>query len=213
MFNTSGTGGCCCCLLSTMATTSSNEGRGPGGGGCGEARSPLSLSPPLSLSSPGVTREHPGPGTCSLPLRSSHISPVPLFKNRQSPFTMSKTKAGEFYTSTCPPLHAVIVLMLILHTSMTTPEASKDACDVSRSTIQLVKNCPDSEEKWREAAARKNCAAYANQCSDPTRLVYHCLLNEYINQTLEICAYAQNIVLVRNIMHLASFLKMGRGRE
>lgn len=108
---------------------------------------------------------------------------------------MSKPKAGKFYTSTCPPLHAVIVLMLILHTSMTTPEASKDACDVSRSTIQLVKNCPDSEEKWREAAARKNCAAYANQCSDPTRLVYHCLLNEYINQTLEICAYAQNIVL------------------
>lgn len=108
---------------------------------------------------------------------------------------MSKTKAGEFYTSTCPPLHAMIVLMLILHTSITTLEASNDACDVSRSTIQLVKNCPDSEEKWREAAARKNCAAYANQCSDPKRLVYHCLLNEYINQTLEVCAYAQNIVL------------------
>lgn len=108
---------------------------------------------------------------------------------------MSKTKAGEFYTSTCPPLHAMIVLMLILHTSMTTLEASNDACDVSGSTIQLVKNCPDSEEKWREAAARKNCAAYANQCSDPKRLVYHCLLNEYINQTLEVCAYAQNIVL------------------
>lgn len=108
---------------------------------------------------------------------------------------MSKTETGEFYTSTCPPLHAVIVLMLILHTSMTTLEASNDACDVSGSTIQVVYNCPDSEDKWREAAARKNCAAYANQCSDPNRLVYHCLINEYINQTLEVCAYAQNIVL------------------
>lgn len=108
---------------------------------------------------------------------------------------MSKTEAGEFYTSSCPPLHAMIVLMLILQTSMTTLEASNDACDISRSTIQIVKNCPESEEKWREAAARKNCAAYANQCSDPKRLVYHCLLNEYINQTLEVCAYAQNIVL------------------
>lgn len=80
-----------------------------------------------------------------------------------------------------------------------TLEASNDACDVSRSTIQIVKNCPESEEKWREAAARKSCAAYANQCSDPKRLVYHCLLNEYINQTLEVCAYAQNIVLGRNM--------------
>lgn len=120
---------------------------------------------------------------------------VKFQENWQSPFTMSKTKAGEFYTSTCPPLHAVIVLMLILHNSMTTLEASNNACDVSRSTIQIVKNCPDSEEKWRKAAARKNCEAYANQCSDPKRLVYHCLLNEYINQTLEVCAYAQNIVL------------------
>lgn len=108
---------------------------------------------------------------------------------------MSKTKAGEFYTSICPPLHAVIVLMLILHTSMTTLEARNDACGVSGSTIQVVKNCPDSEDKWREAAVRKNCAAYGNQCSDPKRPVYHCLINEYINQTLEVCAYAQNIVL------------------
>lgn len=96
---------------------------------------------------------------------------------------------------------------LSLHCSITfifsplsqTLEASNDACDISRSTIQIVKNCPESEEKWREAAARKNCAAYANQCSDPKRLVYHCLLNEYINQTLEVCAYAQNIVLGRNM--------------
>lgn len=108
---------------------------------------------------------------------------------------MSKTKAGKFYTSTCPPLHTVIVMMLILYTSMTTLEASNNACNASRSTIQIVKNCPESEEKWREAAARKNCAAYSNQCSGPKRLVYHCLLNEYINQTLEVCAYAQNIVL------------------
>lgn len=96
---------------------------------------------------------------------------------------------------------------LSLHCSITfifsplsqTLEASNDACDISRSTIQIVKNCPESEEKWREAAARKSCAAYANQCSDPKRLVYHCLLNEYINQTLEVCAYAQNIVLGRNM--------------
>lgn len=65
--------------------------------------------------------------------------------------------------------------------------------------MQIVMNCPDSEEKWREAAARKNCAAYANMCRDPESLVYHCLLNEYINETLEVCAYAQNIVFGKHM--------------
>lgn len=72
-----------------------------------------------------------------------------------------------------------------------------NSCKVSRLTVQVVDDCPDSEEKWTQMAAKKNCAAYANQCSDPNRLVYHCLINEYINQTLEVCAYAQNIVLGR----------------
>lgn len=65
--------------------------------------------------------------------------------------------------------------------------------------MQVVDDCPDSKGKWREAAARKNCAAYANQCSEPGKLLYHCVINVYVNQTLELCAYPQNIVLGRII--------------
>nr|XP_034332399.1 uncharacterized protein LOC117691138 [Crassostrea gigas] len=54
--------------------------------------------------------------------------------------------------------------------------------------------CPDTEGKWKEAAAKKNCTAYASRCSEPARLVYHCVINTYANQTLEVCAYAQNIL-------------------
>lgn len=72
--------------------------------------------------------------------------------------------------------------------------ALSNSCEVSRSTVQVVDSCPDSEEKWKEAAARKNCYANSSQCSEPTRLVYHCVINPYVNQTLEVCAYAQNIV-------------------
>lgn len=49
--------------------------------------------------------------------------------------------------------------------------------------------------KWKEAAARKNCAAYAGQCDEPGRLVYHCVINSFANQTLEVCAYSKTIVL------------------
>lgn len=60
--------------------------------------------------------------------------------------------------------------------------------------MQIVDNCPVSEKEWKEAAAIKNCAAYASQCAEPERLVYHCVINPYVNQTLEVCAYAQNII-------------------
>lgn len=56
-------------------------------------------------------------------------------------------------------------------------------------------NCPDSAEKWKEAAARKNCAVYANQCDEPGRLEYHCVINTFVNETLEICAYRKTIHL------------------
>lgn len=63
------------------------------------------------------------------------------------------------------------------------------SCSVSPSTVQIVDNCPDSEDEWRQAAARKNCAAYASNCSEPEKLVYHCVINSFVNQTLEVCAY------------------------
>lgn len=45
-----------------------------------------------------------------------------------------------------------------------------------------------------EHARRKNCTAYASQCHEPQRLVYHCVINEYANQILEVCAYGRIIV-------------------
>lgn len=75
-----------------------------------------------------------------------------------------------------------------------TLEAS-DSCSISILTVQRVENCPDSEEKWKEAAARKKCEDYAIFCSEPEKLKYHCVISSFMNETLEVCAYKQNIVL------------------
>lgn len=72
--------------------------------------------------------------------------------------------------------------------------AGSNSCEVTRSTVQVVDGCPDSKKSWKEAAEKKRCDVPAKQCSDPERLVYHCVINPYFNQTLEVCAYAQNIV-------------------
>lgn len=95
----------------------------------------------------------------------------------------------------CLPLMLLYVMCIVLHGIGKTSVAGSNSCEVTKSTIQIVDNCPNSEEKWREAAARKNCSAYANQCSEPDKLVYHCVINEYVTETLEVCAYSRYIFL------------------
>lgn len=74
-------------------------------------------------------------------------------------------------------------------------KANGESCPISRKTVQVVDTCPDSLEKWNRAAERKNCAALATHCGKPKELQYHCAINPFVNETIEVCAYAQNIVL------------------
>lgn len=91
--------------------------------------------------------------------------------------------------------YAYYFTTLLLFKLFKTLQASSDSCHISRSTVQIVDDCPNSEKEWKQAAVKKNCEAHASQCSEPERLEYHCVINPFINQTLEVCAYAQNIVL------------------
>lgn len=53
-----------------------------------------------------------------------------------------------------------------------------------------VKFCPTTKQEWETAAKRKNCDKIATQqtCSDPEDFVYHCVINGFQNETLEVCA-------------------------
>lgn len=93
----------------------------------------------------------------------------------------------------CSLLRLLAVICIVLHGTGKKSVGGSNSCEVTKSTIQIVDNCPDSEEKWMIAAARKNCSAYANQCSEPNKLVYHCVINEYVTETLEVCAYSRYI--------------------
>lgn len=88
-----------------------------------------------------------------------------------------------------------MVMFLMIGSCVQISTAISDSCPISPSTVKIVDDCPDSEEKWREAAARKNCSAHASQCDEPDRLVYHCVINAFVNQTLEVCAYSRIIML------------------
>ncbi|XP_052704483.1 uncharacterized protein LOC128180414 isoform X2 [Crassostrea angulata] len=59
-------------------------------------------------------------------------------------------------------------------------------CLKSAETVQVVKNCPENQREWEEAAQRKNCLVIQkyDSCS---KVVYHCLVNEFRNETIEVC--------------------------
>lgn len=85
-------------------------------------------------------------------------------------------------------------LLICILVAVKTVETSSDFCNVTRSTKKVVPDCPDSVDKWKEASERKNCTQYASQCSEPEKLEYHCVINPFINETLEVCAYGQYII-------------------
>nr|XP_022289618.1 uncharacterized protein LOC111101422 [Crassostrea virginica] len=88
----------------------------------------------------------------------------------------------------------VLFTTFLLMSHVLVGETSSSSCPVSRKTVQTVDSCPENEEDWKKAAERKNCFQNASQCDEPARLVYHCVINPYVNETLEVCAYSQIIV-------------------
>lgn len=67
---------------------------------------------------------------------------------------------------------------------------ANEQCPEAIRSIQLVENCPRSEEEWEDAASIKNCSkmAWRQNCTSAKEFVYHCVINAYINETLEVCA-------------------------
>ncbi|XP_056015862.1 uncharacterized protein LOC125674591 isoform X2 [Ostrea edulis] len=64
-------------------------------------------------------------------------------------------------------------------------------CTASIPTLNNVAQCPNTAEAWLNAASRKRCDAIAETqtcVSDPAKFVYHCLVNQWLNGTVEVCA-------------------------
>ena len=66
-----------------------------------------------------------------------------------------------------------------------------DGCIESGQTVKKVQGCPQTQKALEEAAVRMNCAGIPNSCSS---FVYHCVMNTWTNETLEVCAPRRLIV-------------------
>lgn len=64
-------------------------------------------------------------------------------------------------------------------------------CQVTMEDSKPVTCCPTSKEEWLKAAHKRNCSAFAarNNCTiGDENVYYHCVINGFINETLEVCA-------------------------
>lgn len=87
-----------------------------------------------------------------------------------------------------------VVLLLVLLTSIWTRSSlcvkelsSQENESNIHEKVKVVEQCPYTKNGWIKAAEQKNCTGYySNQPSKP--YVYHCVINEWANATLEVCA-------------------------
>ena len=56
------------------------------------------------------------------------------------------------------------------------------------STAKIVKQCPSGKAEWNRASNVKNCKESQRSLNANVTLVYHCLINEWANATVEVCA-------------------------
>ncbi|XP_062590559.1 uncharacterized protein LOC134252139 [Saccostrea cucullata] len=80
----------------------------------------------------------------------------------------------------------ILILFLCIHVGL----AQCKGCAESLATLSIVSKCPHDYESWKTAAKRKHCESIAKiqRCSKPEEFVYHCLINNWENATVEVCA-------------------------
>lgn len=70
------------------------------------------------------------------------------------------------------------------------PQGISRYCQEAVKSAESVRSCPMSKKEWEIAARKKNCSKIASQqnCSSAEKFQYHCVINGYRNETLEVCA-------------------------
>lgn len=65
-----------------------------------------------------------------------------------------------------------------------------EQCLASLPTVRVVQTCPQNEAELSHAQQQKKCELLAKyqRCTKPDKFKYHCVLNVFLNETIEVCA-------------------------
>lgn len=105
----------------------------------------------------------------------------------------------HFSSSSCDTVY----MYLKLSFSRSFQTLTETPCGISVLTVNYVKQCPTDALSWKMAAKRMNCESLIHNClpntkhrlnTKPVKFQYHCLINAWINATLEVCAFNRTII-------------------
>lgn len=92
-------------------------------------------------------------------------------------------------------LHVLVLLL------WSTEASAFAACQKSILTVRYGNHCPKDVASWQIRAEKMNCNSIHQQCSeslglDPKKYIfqYHCLINSWMNDTIEVCALNQSVL-------------------
>lgn len=88
-------------------------------------------------------------------------------------------------------------------------EGENKYCSEAVKSVVRVASCPTSLEEWSRAASKKNCTENATQqsCTTADKFVYHCVINSYRNETLEVCA-PRRVITGISLMNCLSIISI-----
>lgn len=92
----------------------------------------------------------------------------------------------------------VIAFAIIIHLKEV---STFTQCEYSLLKVNYVRDCPTDVVSWNEAAERMDCQSIKQNCSNSSGLnsqryvfQYHCVVNGWLNSTLEVCAFNRTIL-------------------
>lgn len=85
--------------------------------------------------------------------------------------------------------------------------SEKEFCPIITNSVKVVPSCPTSKAGWDNAAYKKNCSKMVpgQNCHNSQPLLYHCVINAYENETLEVCAPQK--LITGNVLIIISLIK------
>lgn len=93
--------------------------------------------------------------------------------------------------------HSLLILMVLFYNEV----SAFTKCQSSISSVRYVSHCPGDALSWHMAASKMNCDYIEQECSkslglDSQRYTfqYHCLINSWMNATVEVCALNRSIL-------------------
>lgn len=73
-----------------------------------------------------------------------------------------------------------------------------------------MESCPTNYQEWETAAKLKNCKITAAQqkCSEADKFVYHCVIDGFENEILEVCAPQKYITGILTDLYFVKYVNM-----